>query len=58
MYICNNWYVLYILLGCQRAESQLICATRTNCYIYIYIYIYTLLSPDDGHLPSPKHVEV
>jgi hypothetical protein len=67
MYICNNCYALYVLVGCQLAwlewdspiptrlaDSQLKRTTRTNCCIYIYI----LLPHDDWHLGSPKHVEV
>jgi hypothetical protein len=50
MYVCDNWYVLYVLVDCRRpADSQL---TRTNCRIY------TLLHPDDGQLATPKHEEV
>jgi hypothetical protein len=68
MYICNRWYVLYVLVDCQLAcqlkrfknnvlvdrptESQLKRTTRTICCIY------TLLPPDDGQLASPKHAEV
>jgi hypothetical protein len=44
MYICNNWYVLYV--------SQLKRTTRTICCTY------KLLPPDDGQPASPKHVEV
>jgi hypothetical protein len=63
MYICDNWYVLYVLVDCQvvwlrshsltrSTVSQLRRTTRTNrC-------IYTLLRPDDGQLASPKHVQV
>jgi hypothetical protein len=50
MYICNKWYVLYVLAW--PAESQLKSTTRTSCCIC------TLLPPDDGQLASPKHVEV
>jgi cation transport ATPase len=65
VYICNNWYVWYVLatvcwpgwngtgsIPTRPADSQLQCTTRTNCCIY------TLLHPDDGQLASPKHVEV
>jgi hypothetical protein len=59
MYICNNLYVLYVLVNCQQAwiptrpaNSQLRHTTCTSCCIY------TLLPPDDGQLASPKHVEV
>jgi hypothetical protein len=53
MYICENWYVLYVLVDCQlSADRQLSRTTRTNCHIY------TLLPPDDGQLASPKHAEV
>jgi hypothetical protein len=45
MYICDSWYVLYVLVNYWRV-------THTNCHIY------TLLPPDDGQLASPKHVEV
>jgi hypothetical protein len=48
MYICDSWYVLYVL----AADSKLQHATSTiSC-------VYTLLPPDDGQLASPKHVEV
>jgi hypothetical protein len=53
MYICNKWYVLYVLVDCQlAADSQLKRTTRT-----IYC-IYTLLPPDDGQLATLKHGEV
>jgi hypothetical protein len=56
MYMCYNWYVLYVLVDCRRAwipaDSQLRSTIRTNCHIY------TLLSPDDGLVASSKHVEV
>jgi hypothetical protein len=53
MHICDNWYVLYVLVDCRRADfSGLRRTTHTNCHIY------TLLPPDDGLLTSPKHVEV
>jgi hypothetical protein len=60
MYICDSWYVLYVLVDCQLAiptstkpaDSQLKRTTRTNSHIY------TLLPPDDGLLARPKHVEV
>jgi hypothetical protein len=62
MYICNNWYVLYVLVDCQLAwlKSHLNQAnqqpskitTRNNCCIY------TLLLPDDGQQANPKHVHV
>jgi hypothetical protein len=56
MYICDNWYVLYVLVDSWRAwmaaDSRLRRTTRNNCHIY------TLLSPDDGLLASPKHIEV
>jgi hypothetical protein len=64
MYICNNWYVLYVLavswpgwnrtnsIPTRLADSQLRRTTRTNCCIY------KLLPPDDGQLASPKHVKV
>jgi hypothetical protein len=66
MYICNNWYVLYVLVDCRRtwlpssiptrpANNQLKRTIRTNVRTYTYIYI--LLPPDDGQLASPKHVE-
>jgi hypothetical protein len=55
MYICGNWYVLYILVDCRQAwmecPCRLRCTTRTNCHIY------TLLPPDEGQLASLKHVE-
>jgi hypothetical protein len=55
MYICNKWYMLYVLVDCpiptRPADSQL---KRTTCTICC---IYTLLLPDDGQLASPKHVE-
>jgi hypothetical protein len=63
MYICDNWYVLYVLVDCRRAwmewntpssaaDSRLRITIHTNCHIY------TLLPPDDGLLASPKHVEL
>jgi hypothetical protein len=54
----------------RPADSQLRRTTRTIClslslslslshtHTHIYKYIYILLSPDDGLLASPKHVEV
>jgi hypothetical protein len=47
VYICDSWYVLYVLVDCRCA-----CPTYTNCCMY------TLLRPDDGLLASLKHVEV
>jgi hypothetical protein len=47
MYICDNWYVVYLL-----TVSWPGCGGCTNCCIY------TFLPPDDGQLASPKHVEV
>jgi hypothetical protein len=54
VYICDSWYVLYVLVdtSTRPADSQL---KRTICTIRC---IYTLLTPDDGLLASPKHVEV
>jgi hypothetical protein len=52
MYICDNWYVLYVLVDCQPADSQLKCTTCTKCQIYPW------LPADDGLLASLKHVEV
>jgi hypothetical protein len=45
VYICDNWYVLYVLVDCRRTA-------RTNCHIY------TLLPPVDQLLARLKHVEV
>jgi hypothetical protein len=50
MYICDGWYMLYVLVDCRQAENRLRCTTRTSCDIY------TLLPADDGLLASPKHV--
>jgi hypothetical protein len=57
MYVCDNWYVLYVLVDCQLAiharwpaDSHLK-RTPTICCIY------TLLPRDDEQLASPKHVE-
>jgi hypothetical protein len=64
MYICNSWYMLYILVNCWQvwvewssisarpADSQLRRTAYTNCCIY------TLLPPDDGQQASTKHVEL
>jgi hypothetical protein len=55
MHICDNWYVLYVLVDCRRATlaiSRLTRTARTNCHIY------ALLPPDDWLQASPKHVEV
>jgi hypothetical protein len=54
LYICDNQYVLYVIVDCRHAwmDSQLRCTTRTNCQMY------TLIPPDDGQLTSPKHVGV
>jgi hypothetical protein len=61
MYICDNWYVLYVFVDCRRGWmewNKFHCiqvhqrTTHTNCRIYI------LLPPDDGLLASPKHVEL
>jgi hypothetical protein len=51
MYICNG---LYVLVGSQLAwfPTKLIRATRTH------YCVCTLLTPDDGQLESPKHIEV
>jgi hypothetical protein len=48
------------LISNTPADSQLKRTTSTiYCiYIYIYIYIYIFLTPDDGKLAGPKHVEV
>jgi hypothetical protein len=32
-HICNNWYVLYVLVDCPRPDSRLRRTTRTNCHI-------------------------
>jgi hypothetical protein len=49
-------FLMDFLIGCpiptRPADSQLKRTTRTNCCVY------TLLPPDDGHLASPKHVDV
>jgi hypothetical protein len=49
VYICNSWYVLYVLVGCRRAwlewnfaDSRLKRTTGTNCCMC------TLLPPDNG----------
>jgi hypothetical protein len=43
MYICNKWYVLYVLVNCKlAADSQLKRTTYPICRIY------SLLPPDDG----------
>jgi hypothetical protein len=34
MYVCNNWYVLYVLVDCRPADGQLNRITHTNCHIY------------------------
>jgi hypothetical protein len=45
--------VCRVLVAVGRpADIRLRRTTRTNCHIY------TLLSPDDGLIGSPKHVEV
>jgi hypothetical protein len=44
MYICDNWYVLYVLVDCRRA--------------WLEWNIYTLLPPNDGDLASLKYIEV
>jgi hypothetical protein len=63
MYICDHWYVLYVLVDCRcvwtlilprPADGRLRHTTSTSGHIYLY----TLLPPDDGLLESPKHVEV
>jgi hypothetical protein len=44
MYICDSWYMLYVLVDCQRAaDCRLRRTTRINCLIRVY----TLLPPDD-----------
>jgi hypothetical protein len=58
MFVCDSWYVLFVLVDCLRvwmewtADSRLRHTTRTNSHIY------TLLPPDDGLLSSLKHVEM
>jgi hypothetical protein len=52
VYICDIWYVLYVLMDCRPTDSPLTRTTRTN------YHIYTLLPPDDGLPANPKHVEV
>jgi hypothetical protein len=49
MYVCDNWYVLYVLVDFGRPDWN---GTRTDCRIY------TMLPPDDGLISSPKHVEI
>jgi hypothetical protein len=49
--LCNN-NVYMRQLVCVEHLIQLRHTTRTNCHIYM------LLSPDEGLLASPKHVEV
>jgi hypothetical protein len=42
MYICDNWYVLYVLVDLWPADSQLKRTTHTIYRIYtIYMYIIT-----------------
>jgi hypothetical protein len=43
MYVCDNWYVLYVLVVCRWAWME---------------WNYTLLPPDDGLIASLKHGEV
>jgi hypothetical protein len=56
MYICNKWYVLYVLVDCQLAPAKLQSAKTYNTHHLLRIL--TLLPPDDGQLVSPKHVQV
>jgi hypothetical protein len=63
MYVCDSWYMLYILVDCRGglcgmcsipsmpAESTMT-TTHTSCHKY------TLLPLDDGLLASLKYVEV
>jgi hypothetical protein len=53
MYICENWYVFYVLFDNWRARIQ---STKTTTRTIFHIY--TLLPPDVGPLASPKHAEV
>jgi hypothetical protein len=65
-YICDNLYVLYILVDRWPANSRLRRTTSTDWPANIqlrhkthaYCHIYILLPPVDGLLGSPKHVEV
>jgi hypothetical protein len=54
MDICDNWYMLYVLVYSRRAhaDGRLRRTTRTN------YHIYPLLPPDDELLASRKYVEV
>jgi hypothetical protein len=46
MYICDSWYVLYLL------ADQDVRTTHISCHMY------TLLPPDDVLLASPNNVDV
>jgi hypothetical protein len=41
MYICDNWYVLYVLVDCR----------------WDWLSYHRLLPPDVGQLATPKHIE-
>jgi hypothetical protein len=55
MYICNNWYVLYVLADCsiptRPDDSQLKRTTSKICCVYT-----SLPTDDDGHLASPRYI--
>jgi hypothetical protein len=45
MYICENWYVLYVLVDCRRAIQAWIARRQStkkyNTYQLLHIYIVT-----------------
>jgi hypothetical protein len=56
MCICDNWYVLYVLVDCQLARP--IASQLKVQQVPFVAYIYILLPPDDGQVAIPKRVEV
>jgi hypothetical protein len=55
MYICDNWYVLYVLADCRRAWKEWNSSPFNPGHSNPF---HTLLPPGNGLLTSPKHVEV
>jgi hypothetical protein len=58
-YICNNWYVLYVLIYCWLAwllPSRPADSKQDVQHVQIVTYIRCYLL--SGELASPKHVQV
>jgi hypothetical protein len=44
MYICNKWYVFYVLVDCQLAWLRWDSVQHVSFVVYIHIYIYIQVS--------------